>query len=607
MAIKPPSDSNGKPLVAQEDETQIRDTEQTMVRNEEATTLRTTETLTSNSKTIKETVLNDEQTLIRIKADESTKKEEAKKDKVISPDDNDAAVIRTLDNHTPAADATLVRPPTTNNQNNNQANNDATRVRQSDETNLRPNIAAKIESKQSTNKTNKEPSELTQTSTRPRVERRQNSARTPNDNTTQTLNPLTNTFHTPFSRGGEVINNRFIIEKVLGRGGMGMVCKALDLRKVEADDQQPYVAIKLLTGAFQEHASAFKSLQREAKKSQALAHPNIITVFDFDRDDETIFMTMEVLDGYPLDAIIKGKTDVILDKKTALSIVREIAQALEYAHSKGIIHSDLKPANIFYTKTGQTKVLDFGIARALGNDLYKDNFDAGDLNAITPKYASLEMFEREAPDPRDDIYALGLIAGELLGGKHPYHGQFATVVSSKKLKPEVGKNVGFLYKKVIVNAAAIQKDQRTQTARKFLSLLNWAEKGPKRVAIFSVLILAMVIGNSFLIKAVDDDIPLSSLPIATQAAVTKNIGEADTALTFNDYNGALIYLEKAYELHPSNNDVENRANKIISTIEKSLTTEENPEAKAYIQEQLKEIGSYKFIATNERYTKLIKN
>lgn len=425
--------------------------------------------------------------------------------------------------------------------------------------------------------------------------------------TTETLNPLTGTRHKPYSLGGEVINNRFIIEKVLGRGGMGMVCKALDLRKVEADDQQPHVAIKLLSKDFQGHASAFKTLQREAKKSQALAHPNIITVFDFDRDNDTIFMTMEELDGHPLDTIIKGKTDIVLDKKTALRIIREIALALEYAHSKGIIHSDLKPANIFYTKTGQTKVLDFGIARALGSDLYSDNFDAGDLNAISPKYASLDMFEQKSPDPRDDIYALGLISGELLCGFHPYKGLYATAVFDEKLKPQISKSVSYLHKQLIIRAAAINKAQRTQTASKFLSHLNWAEKAPQRIVVLTLFITVLIVGNSVLIQSVDDDIPLSSLPTASQTIVLENINEADTALKFRDYNGALLYLEKAYNLHPSNNDVEDRANTIISALETNLISAKDAETKSFLLEQLKEIGSYTFIATNERYTKLVEN
>ena len=420
----------------------------------------------------------------------------------------------------------------------------------------------------------------------------------------ETRNPLSNTYHKPFALGGEAIKNRFIIKKVLGRGGMGMVCQAVDLRKVEAEDDQPYVAIKLLTGDFQQHPNAFITLQREAKKTQALAHPNIITVYDFDRDDGTVFMTMEELDGYPLDAIIKGKTDIVLDRATAIKIVREIALALEYAHSKGIIHSDLKPANIFYTKTGQTKVLDFGIARALNTELYKDSYDAGDLNALTPKYASLEMFLYEQPDPRDDIYALGLIAGELISGAHPYGGKYAIDVKKEKIPPKINKDLSWLFRRVISKAIALKRKERTESASQFLSDLQWAEKGPRRALIAAAAIVVFVVGNAFLIDSVDDEIPLSSLAEADQKIVLDNIAEADIALKFADYNGALVYLDRAYQVHPSNDDIEDRADLILKTFEKNLSEASEPSDRSYLQEQFLQIGEYGFIALNENYLDL---
>jgi len=424
---------------------------------------------------------------------------------------------------------------------------------------------------------------------------------------TETKNPLTNTFHKPFVLGGEAIKDRFIIKKVLGQGGMGMVCQALDLRRVEADDEEPYIAIKLLSDAFQQHASAFKSLQRETKKTQALAHPNIITVYDFDRDGDTIFMTMEELDGHPLDAVIKGTTDVVLNPKSALKIVREIALALEYAHSKGIIHSDLKPGNIFYTHTGQTKVLDFGIARALNSGLYKDSFDAGDLNAITPKYASLEMFEHGDPDPRDDIYALGLIAGQLLGGEHPYRGKTAVEVRDGELKPVFNKTLGNLYKKAITKAIALNRDDRTQSASQFLSSLNWAEKGARRTMVAVAVVVLLAIGNVFLIDSVDTRVPLSDLPIADQNAVLKNIEEADTALKFQDYGNALQYLELAYELHPSNGDVEDRSGIIITVLQQQLDDKkDDADYRQFMLKQIVEVGKYEFMAKNEQYQALQK-
>ena len=424
---------------------------------------------------------------------------------------------------------------------------------------------------------------------------------------TETKNPLTNTFHKPYVLGGEAIKERFIIEKVLGEGGMGMVCQALDLRRVEADDDEPYIAIKLLNNDFEQHPSAFKSLQRETKKTQALAHPNIITVYDFDRDGDTIFMTMEELDGHPLDAVIKGSTDVELNPKTALKIVTEIALALEYAHSKGIIHSDLKPGNIFYTKTGQTKVLDFGIARALNSELYKDSFDAGDLHALTPKYASLEMFEHDDPDPRDDIYALGIIAGQLLGGGHPYRGKTAVQAHAGGLKPVYDKSLGRLYKKAITKAVALNRDDRTQSARQFLSSLSWAEKGARRVIVGIMVVVLLAIGNGFLIESVDTTVPLSDLPAADQQAVQQNIAEADTALKFQDYNGALIYLERVYELHPSNDDVEDRSQQILTVFQEQLENrKDDAEYHEFMLKQIVEVGKYDFMAKNEQYQALQK-
>jgi serine/threonine protein kinase len=422
-----------------------------------------------------------------------------------------------------------------------------------------------------------------------------------------TKNPLTNTLHKPFVLGGEAIKERFIIQKVLGQGGMGMVCQALDLRRVEVDDDQPYIAIKLLSEDFEQHPNAFKSLQRETRKTQVLAHPNIITVFDFDRDEDTVFMTMEELDGFPLDAIINGSTDVVLNPKSALKMVREITLALEYAHSKGIVHSDLKPGNIFYTKTGQIKVLDFGIARALNSELYKDNFDAGDLNALTPRYASLEMFENDEPDPRDDIYALGIIAGELLGGGHPYLGKKATQVRAGNLKPVFDKSLGSLYKKAIAKAVALNREDRTQSASQFLSSLNWAEKGARRVMVGIVVVVLLVIGNAFLIESVDTRVPLSELPALDQQSVLENIAEADTALKFQDYNGALFYLERVYKLHPSNDDVEDRSQQILTVFREQLENrKDDVDYRQFMRKQIVEIGKYKFMANNEQYQALQK-
>ncbi len=103
---------------------------------------------------------------------------------------------------------------------------------------------------------------------------------------------------------GDIIKNRFILEEELGRGGMGVVYKAKDLRKEEAKDRNPYIALKVLNEDFKRNPESFIALQRETRKTQELAHPNIITVYDFDRDGDHIYMTMEWLQGKPLSTLL---------------------------------------------------------------------------------------------------------------------------------------------------------------------------------------------------------------------------------------------------------------------------------------------------------------
>ena len=146
---------------------------------------------------------------------------------------------------------------------------------------------------------------------------------------------------------GSSLKGRFVLERVVGRGGMGVVYKARDLRKVEAQDRDPFVAIKVLNDDFRRHPESLKALQREARKAQTLAHPNIATVFDFDRDGATVYIQMEFLDGEPLDKLTKRTSG--LPYAEAYPLIAGMGRALSYAHGKGIVHSDFKPGNCFVT------------------------------------------------------------------------------------------------------------------------------------------------------------------------------------------------------------------------------------------------------------------
>ena len=200
---------------------------------------------------------------------------------------------------------------------------------------------------------------------------------------------------------GDVLNGRFELVERLGAGGMGAVFKARDLRQVEAGDSDPWLAVKIINENFAAHEKAFTALQQETKKTQRLAHPNIVSVYDFDRDGDIAFMTMELLQGTSLDKVIQSHPNG-MEKANALSVIRQITQAINHAHKSGMVHADLKPANVFLTDSGRVKVLDFGLAQAMqGQDKV---FDAHSLKALTPAFASVNMLAGNRPQKADDLY-----------------------------------------------------------------------------------------------------------------------------------------------------------------------------------------------------------
>ncbi|MET0328387.1 MAG: serine/threonine-protein kinase, partial [Luteimonas sp.] len=223
---------------------------------------------------------------------------------------------------------------------------------------------------------------------------------------------------------GMLLKGRFFLERELGRGGMGVVYLARDERKVEAHDRDPYVAIKVLNDEFRRHPDSLVALQRESRRSQQLAHDNIVRVYDFDKAGTIVFMTMEYIGGNDLRTLIRERAFNGMPLAQARPLIEGMCWALRRAHAAGIVHSDFKPGNVMVTADGVPKVFDFGIARAgkagAGATGEVTVFDASTLGALTPAYASLEMIEGADPTPSDDIYALGCVCFELLTGRHPF-------------------------------------------------------------------------------------------------------------------------------------------------------------------------------------------
>jgi predicted Ser/Thr protein kinase len=373
---------------------------------------------------------------------------------------------------------------------------------------------------------------------------------------------------------GSVIKKRFVLEKLLGKGGMGLVFGAIDRRKEEARDPNPRVALKVLNADFQRHPQAFMALQREARKAQSLAHPNVVTVFDFDRDGDAVYMTMELLQGRSLDALTREARGKGIKREVALPIIRGIAEGLAYAHKKGIVHSDLKPGNVFITEEdGAAKILDFGIARAVPSmnpEASRDVFDAGSLGAYTEAYATDEMIDGVDPHPADDMYALGIIAYELLTGFHPYQRHSAPAARKLDLKPEPLKGLKRKEARAIERCLSFDRKRRPQNAGDFLKLFRGVTRLQK-ATLAAAAVLALVAGYQYYQYYVETSpaFPFSALTAEKQAEFKNDIKEGDEAWQFFETEkneAALIdaaaFYGRAYEIHPRNREAVTRLKRV---------------------------------------------
>ena len=310
-----------------------------------------------------------------------------------------------------------------------------------------------------------------------------------------------------------VVKDRFVLVEKLGSGGMGQVFKALDRRREEAHDRQPFIALKVLNKEVSAHPESFMALQREARRASTLAHPNVVTVYDFDRDGSRIYMTMEYLEGRGLDDFIDERCTEGLPLAEVLPIVRGVAMALEYGHQKRIVHCDLKPGNIFICKDGTVKVLDFGIARLIHpTDTRSEEtiFDPAQvLHGLTPAYASLEMWKQASPDPRDDIYALACVTYELLSGRHPFDRQSAKLAYERKLAPKRIESLPRAQWEGLKKGLALTREERTPTVSEFLKTFT-PESRLKKYAIpgaaaaILVTVAAVAVSARYYRVAVED-------------------------------------------------------------------------------------------------------
>jgi len=362
---------------------------------------------------------------------------------------------------------------------------------------------------------------------------------------------------------GSLIGGRYELQSQLGSGGMGKVFKARDRLRAEAQDRDPHIALKILSDEFKSHPDSMIAMQREAKRAQTLSHPNVINVHDFFRDGPHLYLTMELLEGKPLDELLKTDYWGGLHFDQAWPIIEGVCNALEYGHMKGIVHSDIKPANIFICDDGTVKVLDLGIARPipLANvpDSEQTTFDPGKrLGSLTPAYASLEMWFQDTPDPRDDIYALACVAYMLLTGVHPFKGKSAKRASEDELIPERIDSLARGQWSALSGGLEFHRGDRIKSVKQFRSLLEPQSVVRKRYRVAALLaILAIIIivpvSLSFYERAVEqrtmDDRGRLQAPFVTTPVVRPTLTEGQ-----QDEIDALISLAR-YQFESVNDEM----------------------------------------------------
>jgi len=373
---------------------------------------------------------------------------------------------------------------------------------------------------------------------------------------------------TPLFGEGYGLRGRYLLDRMIGQGAIGQVWRAKDLLGEEARDRNPFVAIKVLNSDFEGQSDAFVAMHREAARAQKLAHPNIVTVHTFDRDDVSgrAFIVMELLEGRPLDRVIGELGSGGMARKQALPIIRGMADGLAYAHRKGIVHCDFKPANVFLVAGGTPKILDFGIARAAtavasqpgGPETAPDDPDDAGFQGYTPGYAAPEVLAGQPASTAEDVFALGIVAFELLSGTHPFRRKSALEAQKEGIERPPLRGLKRREVRAIESALAFDPAQRPQNASIFLRRFNGVPAIQKALlaAVAALLLAAAGLAYRSHLQSLPA-VPLVSLPLVVQHQFHDRIREGDASLAYLRSSGditasadAAEYFAEAYQLHP---------------------------------------------------------
>jgi serine/threonine protein kinase len=276
--------------------------------------------------------------------------------------------------------------------------------------------------------------------------------------------------------GRTVLRDRYELQTVLGRGSAGTVYKALDRHRAHLMDSAQCVAVKVLKLKYQQMPEALAELEHEFHQAQSLSHPNIVSMFDLDRDGDTYFLVMELLEGELLADVLRRLAQQPMARASALTIVGSIGIALAHAHRREIVHGDLKPRNVMITFAGEVKVLDFGFARSQPLEPWIGELPGeGPVMSHTPAYASAERVNGQELHASEDVYSLACIAYELLSGEHPYGGRSAPLARAHGREPARIPSLSNKQWNALRTALRWSRDERRIDVVGLLSALGCAE------------------------------------------------------------------------------------------------------------------------------------
>jgi len=285
---------------------------------------------------------------------------------------------------------------------------------------------------------------------------------------------------------GQVLSGRYRIERELGEGGMGVVYLATDEQVLGER-----FAVKVLKEEL--HTEALMLLREEVRKTRKLSHPNIVDVHSVNVDGQKLYVLMEYLEGKSLDALLDEEFGRGMPFSHAWPIIEDVGAALRNAHDHNVIHSDLKPANVFLTNSGRTKLLDFGIARVSRGPLLHAR--SGPL-ALTPAYASCEMLEGNEADRRDDIYSFACVIYEMLSGDRPFGELTALEAREDGAQMPLLQGLSRAQNAALAQALAFDRERRTASVEQLIGALGAHPKSARRpiaalgIAIISTLVVA---------------------------------------------------------------------------------------------------------------------